>query len=52
MGEIKIDAEYRKNPQLQKLARALLSIARRQVAAGTAVINPPVVKPGANEDAA
>ncbi len=56
MGEVKIEAEYRNNPQLQKLAQALLSIARRQVAAGTAenasVTNPSKVKPEAGKDAA
>lgn len=56
MGEIKIEAEYRQNPQLQKLARALLSIARRQVAAGAvkdaSVTNPPVAKPQPDKDAA
>jgi len=50
MDKIKVSAQRRSEPNLQKLARALLSMARRQVAATAP--QTPESKPPAGKDAA
>jgi len=55
MDKVKVSGDRRSEPNLQKLARALISIARRQLDEEKAVAETgttPAAKPGSSKDAA